>query len=157
MGLSKHYIDTQREAHEFSPERLAVELRARVPGIIFAYVMGSSAGCVVRPHGDLDLAVYIEGEPSLELYETVQEVVDEVVGPVRCDLGILNRAEPIFRFEALKGRLLFSRDEELRISFYSLTCREYEHQMFDYEKQRRYRMEARKSRRTEPHQEEHGA
>ena len=57
------------------------------------------------------------------------------------DIGILNGAEPIYRFEALKGRLLFCRDEERYLDFFSLTCREYESQIADYERQRRYRLE----------------
>ena len=62
-----------------------------------------------------------------------------VVPDVRCDIGILNSAEPIYRFEALKGRLLFARDQERYVTFFSKTCREYESQMFDYERQLKYR------------------
>ena len=38
---------------------------------------------------------------------------------------------------------LFARNAEQYAAFFSLTCREYESQMIDYEKQRRYRREAR--------------
>jgi thiamine monophosphate kinase len=62
---------------------------------------------------------------------------------VRCDAGILNSAEPVYRFEALKGRLLFVHDRVGYAAFYSLTCREYESQMASYERQRLYRQEAR--------------
>ena len=55
---------------------------------------------------------------------------------VNVDLGVLNEKEPVYRFEALKGRLLFTRDLECRLHFYSLTCREYEHWMFHYDKLR---------------------
>jgi len=178
MGLSKRYIDTQEEAFSFDPEQLAREMKERLPAVVFAYLMGSAAEGLsesvaegvgrkaveagdegvaeegteglVRPHSDLDLAVYLDPKclqkgssfDLLEFYSTAQQVVEDVVGPVRCDLGILNGVEPVYRFEALCGRLLFSRDEDLRASFFSLTCREYEHQLFDYERQRRYRLEA---------------
>lgn len=150
MGLSKLYIDRQNEASPFDPDRLSRELEQRLPCIAFAYLMGSAKEGLVEPHSDLDLAVYLDPKSPeqdssfdfLDFYSTTQRLVEEIVGPVRCDLGILNKAEPVYRFEALKGRLLFSRNEELRASFYSLTCREYEHQLFDYERQRRYRLEA---------------
>ena len=58
---------------------------------------------------------------------------------VRCDLGTLNGAEPVYRYEALKGKLLFVRDRERWLQFYSRTCRQYESQMFHYQKQLAYR------------------
>ena len=58
------------------------------------------------------------------------------------DVGFLNRAEPVYRFEALKGKVLFCRDQETYVKFFSLTCREYESQIADYERQRQYRIEA---------------
>ena len=56
-----------------------------------------------------------------------------------CDIGFLNHAEPVYRFEALRGRLLFTRNVETYLRFFSLTCREYESQLADYERQYRYR------------------
>jgi hypothetical protein len=38
----------------------------------------------------------------------------------------LNSAEPVYRFEALKGRLLFTRDHDFYIKFFSIASREYE-------------------------------
>ena len=58
------------------------------------------------------------------------------------EIGFLNDAEPVYRFEALKGRLLFTRDRNEYLSFFALTCREYESQLVDYERQYRYRMGA---------------
>lgn len=68
----------------------------------------------------------------------------QVVPGVECDVGVLNDADPVFRFEALRGQLLFTRDRERYLDVYSLTCREYESQMADYERQHRYRLEARR-------------
>ena len=142
MGLSKRYLDTNEQPLVFDPDELARTLEERVPEIIFAYLLGSAADGTVGPHSDLDLAVYLEEKPTLSLYTDIEKICSEVVGPVRCDIGIVNNAEPVFRFEALKGRLLFTRDRERWLTFYSRTCREYEHQLFDYERQRRYRLES---------------
>jgi hypothetical protein len=78
----------------------------------------------------------------LEFYSSITEIINEIVPDVRVDIGILNRAEPVFRLEALKGTLLFTRSTEEYAAFFSRTCREYESQMVDYEKQQRYRLEA---------------
>lgn len=142
MGLSKRYLDTNEQPFDFDPEQLARTLEERVPEIIFAYLLGSAADGTVNPHSDLDLAVYLDRKPSLTLYTAIEEICSEIVGPVRCDIGIVNNAEPVFRFESLKGKLLFTRDRERWLTFYSRACREYEHQLFDYERQRRYRLEA---------------
>ena len=87
----------------------------------------------------MDIAVYIEGKPDFEFYRRAYEAVSSVVPGAEPDVGILNRAEPVYRFEALKGRLLFSRDTERYLDFFSLTCREYERQMADYQRQWEYR------------------
>lgn len=142
MGLSKRYLDRNATPVEFDPAALARRIEDEVPEILFAYILGSSAGGRVEPHSDLDIAAWLAGESTLQLYSRVQDISDDILGGVRCDLGILNSAEPIYRFEALKGHLLFTRDRELWLTFYSRASREYEHQMFDYGKQRRYRLEA---------------
>ena len=120
---------------------------------MFVYLLGSAASGTVNAHSDIDFAAYLAAEGNapapprevdrVSFYDRAAEVVERLVGAVRCDLGILNTAEPVYRFEALKGKLLFIRDREQWLRFYSITCREYEHQMVHYEKQRRYRLEAR--------------
>ncbi len=142
MPLSKHHIDTLSHPVAFDVEALGSTLERDVPDIDFALLMGSARDGIVAPHSDLDLALYLNVVPSLALYETVGRLVDAHVSPgIRADIGILNQAEPVYRFEALKGRLLFRRDEEQWLNFYSVTCRLYEHQMADYARQRRYRLE----------------
>lgn len=142
MGLSKKYLSTNTKPVPFSVTRLAEALKEQLPEAIFAYILGSSAlSSVVNPYSDLDLALYLHDKPSLSLFAKVQEIVEECVGPVRCDMGILNNAEPVYRFESISGKLLFTRDMETWVRFYSLTCREYESQMIHYERQLRYRME----------------
>jgi len=144
MGLSKRYIDTQERRYSVDFDALRRALEDAVPEALFAYVLGSaSSQGVVPPHSDLDIAFFLAGErrPELSFYSRVVEACESVVGPVRCDLGVLNRAEPVYCFEALKGKLLFCRDRESWARFYSRACREYEHWLLHYEKQRRYRLE----------------
>jgi hypothetical protein len=57
------------------------------------------------------------------LGQALQAALPEVVcaktaGDVRCDLAILNDAEPIFRMEAIMGHLLFTCDFERWLRFY---------------------------------------
>lgn len=145
MGLSKRHLDTQNETLPVHFDTLAQALKEGLPEALFAYLLGSAASSgTVAPRSDLDIALFLAPDKpaDLSLYSRAQDACDRSVGPLRCDLGILNRAEPVYRFEALKGRLLFCRDRETWLRFYSRTCREYEHQLFHYEKQRRYRLES---------------
>ena len=141
MSLSKGHLDKNPDPVPLDIPSLAKRLE-EIPDIEFAYVLGSSVDGVVPANSDLDIAVYLSGTMSLDLYERIEVAVGTVVPGVRCDVGVLNRAEPVYAYEALKGRRLFARDHETWISFYSKTCRLLENQMFHYEKQRRYRLES---------------
>ena len=153
MPISKRYLDTNPQPIRFDVEALAAALDQALPEAVFVYLLGSAASGTVNAHSDIDFAAYLAAEGNapapprevdrVSFYDRAAEVVERLVGAVRCDLGILNTAEPVYRFEALKGKLLFIRDREQWLRFYSITCREYEHQMVHYEKQRRYRLEAR--------------
>jgi predicted nucleotidyltransferase len=125
---------------KFDVDRLADLLKKQCPQICFALLHGSARDGQVKRGGDIDLALFIEGKPVLDLYERVCMLVEAIAAGARCDVGILNNAEPVYRFEALKGRLLFYRDEERYLHFFSVTCREYESQVADYQRQQRYRL-----------------
>jgi len=141
MPLSKHYLDTQEQDVSVDVDGITRLLRTDYPQVSFALIVGSAARGVIRAHGDLDLALHCREPLSLQQRIALMGSVSDLHQGVRCDLGILNHAEPVFRFESLKGRLLFAHDEETWLRFYSTTCREYESQMIHYQKQRRYRME----------------
>ena len=142
MPLSKHYIDLNTQIIQFDCVVLGNALRDGVAEIEFALLMGSAKDGVVKPHSDIDVALYLRGPVTSDFYNKVEELVVKHIGQsVRIDIGILNRADPVYRFEALKGRLLFFRNEEGWLNFYSVACREFETQMVHYERQRRYRME----------------
>ena len=125
---------------KFDVHKLARLLKQQCGEVCFALLHGSAKDGQVKQAGDIDLALFIEGRPTLELYEKVSKCVEAVAPGVQCDTGILNNAEPVYRFEALKGRLLFSRNQEQYLHFFSLTCREYESQVADYQRQQRYRL-----------------
>ena len=142
MGLAKRHLDLNDSEQSFSVDELATLLKKSLSEASFGLILGSAKEGIVKAHSDLDLAFYLNKKPSLNFYNKVNEIVESIIPDVRVDIGILNSAEVVFRFESLKGRLLFKRDEETYAHFFSLTCREYESQMFNYEKQHRYRLEA---------------
>ena len=142
MGLSRKHLSENYVPVHFDLERLAAALKEQIPEADFCLLMGSAVNGTVPAFSDLDLAFYCTEKPSYKFYRKATDVVRSVVPNVRIDIGILNDTEPVYRFEALKGKLLFARDMEHYAGFFSLTCREYESQMFDYERQRKYRREA---------------
>jgi len=125
---------------KFDVDKLAELLRQQCPEIRLAFLHGSAKEGVVKEASDIDIAVLIEGKARLEIYEKIYDIVGSVAAHANCDVGILNNADPVFRFEVLRGKLLFYREREEYLYFFSLTCREYESQMADYERQRRYRL-----------------
>lgn len=142
MSLSKCHIDTHDKEVSFDVDALSLALERTLPEVEFALLMGSAQHGVIKAHSDLDLAFYLRKKADLEFYSKVCQVVRDVVGDdVRADIGILNSAEPVYCFEALKGRVLFYRSQEKWLDFFSLTCRLYETQMASYRRQHRYRLE----------------
>ena len=127
---------------KFEIDKLASQLKDSCPEIDFALLHGSSAKGVISPGSDLDLALWLNCPISLAIYNKVFDAVQQAVGYVETDPGILNTGDIVYRFEALKGELLFARDQEQYLDFYSLTCRMYEDQMYRYEYQRRVRQES---------------
>lgn len=124
------------EQRSISIENIALTLEQGIPEIDFAFIFGSSSGGKVNITSDIDVAVYFNTEVTLDLILKVVRKVEETT-QTRCDLSILNTASEILRFEALKGRLLFVRQNKINeyAAFYSLTCREYEDKFIWMKKQ----------------------
>jgi hypothetical protein len=141
MSLSKREFKTGGLAISFDPATVGAALHDECPEVDFAILMGSGRDGKIPPGGDLDLAVGLRGRLSFDLYQRIVQVVGRFVPGIDIDLGHFDRAEPVYRFEALKGRLLFTRDQERFLSAFSLACREYESQMHDYERQASYRLQ----------------
>ena len=123
----------------FDVQTLADKIKESSPEVIFAFLMGSARDGIVVQDSDVDIALFISGKASLKLISKISDLVDSLATGAETDIGFLNEADPVYRFEALKGRLLFCRDEEKYLDFFSLTCREYESQIADYEIQKKYR------------------
>lgn len=141
MSLSKRELSGRGKSIVLDFDLLSRDLKCTCPHIVFALVLGSAAGGHIEAGSDLDIAVFLDEKPTLKIVGNVVETVEKHAPGVEVDLGILNGNEPVYRFEALKGRLLFTVDQDEWLGFFSLTCREYEHWMYHYEKQRRYRLE----------------
>ena len=105
-----------------------------IPQIKAVWVLGSAQEGEVSEESDIDIGVYTNPELSfveqLELMGQLQAVLQfEAV-----DLIMLNQANPILRFEAVSGRLLFCRDRQAMAGFVSLTAREYEDEMAQWQR-----------------------
>lgn len=118
---------------------ISEELKA-IKEIDFALLFGSSFSKPLNQCRDIDIGVYLEGPVTLKLIADISEIVENHVKK-RCDLSILNTASEILRFQALKGKLLFVREDKLEAysTFYSLTCREYEDKIVWMKRQLLYR------------------
>jgi predicted nucleotidyltransferase len=96
--------------------------------ILFSYIHGSFLENNFR---DIDIAVYLLDEKKPLKYELNLEREIEDVAGVPVDVRILNNAPLSFRFNVIKnGILLFSRNENVRCDFESLSMVEYHD--FDY-------------------------
>jgi len=90
--------------------------------VLFAYIHGSFIEN--RPFRDIDVAIYVDGDHDLAYELEMEEELTWFVGfPV--DVRVINDAPVMFRFKALGGELLFSKDDNARCEFEEGTLREY--------------------------------
>ncbi len=122
---------------KFDIEQLGIAIESTVPEVDFAILHGSSRDGEILPGSDIDIALWLNKKNSLDVYNKIFIAVEKVVNCSDIDLGFLNSTDIVYRFEALKGKLLFARDIEQYQSYFSLTCRLYENQMYRYEYQNR--------------------
>jgi predicted nucleotidyltransferase len=109
--------------------RFAAELQRRLearPEIVFAYLYGSfvSGG----PYRDVDVAVWVN--PAREPDHGTRYALDLGLAlerglGARVDVQVLNDAPLAFRYHAMDGRLLFTRDEEFLDELRARTWDEY--------------------------------
>jgi len=95
--------------------------------VIFAYLFGSHSRGEAGKLSDIDVAVYLD--PSLTqdaMWDTFLDIASRLsFRDVEVDVVLLNTTSYRLAFEVLKGRLLFSRDEEMRKEFIYRTLRTY--------------------------------
>jgi predicted nucleotidyltransferase len=101
--------------------------------IIAAWAFGSAQDGVVREGGDVDTAVFTTTPLSLDEQLTLLGKLQAALQFEDVDLIILNDANPILRFEAVSGKRLFCRDLSAMAGFVSLTAREYEDEMAQWQ------------------------
>ena len=127
----------------FDITKLAQVINEKCLGVSFAFLHGSAINGFVKKGSDLDIGIYCSSNESKDWWDAKSAVIRTVWDVVEIDdidVGILNRTEPVYKFEVLKGKKLFVRDTELYYGFFSLTCREYEDAIFHYERQKKYRL-----------------
>lgn len=101
------------------------QVLAAVPGLDFALMFGSaSSGTLPHPEADIDVAVYLDHEPTLEERALIIGHVQDTAGTDRVDVVFLNVTDnPILHREVLFGRLLVCHNPERYASFFSLADR----------------------------------
>ncbi len=109
-------------------ERLIGALKVALGGreeIVFAYLYGSFVG--TAPFHDVDLGVYVKGirEEESTPYGLAlsQELSEGIKIPI--DVRVLNFASVLFLYHAIRGILVFERDEEVRVQVVQVTVRKY--------------------------------
>jgi predicted nucleotidyltransferase len=100
--------------------------------VLFAYAFGSFLSS--RPFHDIDIAVYLDSaldeRDYFEIAFTIAGDLEETLQKagyraVPLDVRPLNRAPLSFRYHVFAGRLLFSRDEALRVPMVTQTSSQY--------------------------------
>lgn len=116
-------------------ERLREAAGEVFPGtsVVFAYLFGSHATGSARSGSDVDIAVYLEPEPTEEASEASLRLAGELStasGLGDLDVTLLNGAPLPLLGRVVRERLvLYSRDEPARVRFESVTLREF----FDFQ------------------------
>ncbi len=96
--------------------------------IIFSYVFGSYGMNKSTPLSDVDIAFYIlPGRDTFEKKKVLLEEITSILKTDEVDIVILNEAPLVLCYQVLKtGRLLFSKDERVRLNFvnrvYNIYC-----------------------------------
>jgi predicted nucleotidyltransferase len=106
--------------------KLAGELEMKFPGISFAYLFGSASKGTLSASSDIDIAVFLKpGEEKIVMLPEIIGISESIFPGRQIDIVILNNAGELIAMEALKGKILFIREDarDLHAEFYSLTCR----------------------------------
>lgn len=95
--------------------RKIVEVLKNEEKVAFAYLFGSFL--FGKYFNDIDLAIYVVGKVDVNFEEKLALKLEKEVG-MEFDVFIINDKPTLFLSEVFrKGKLIFSRDEELRVKF----------------------------------------
>lgn len=98
--------------------------------VVLAVIFGSARDGTVRKGSDVDIGVLLSSAPThLEFYAFYNEIAARLSAIPELDLVDLNHAGAVLAFEALCGRRLLVRDNEVVAAFSSRVAREYEDDM----------------------------
>ena len=94
------------------------QLLKQYPGIIAAYLIGSVAEGRERQDSDLDIALLVEKNFDLNLFGSLYQKINSLVGHPNLDLRIVipEKTDPLFLFQLLGGKLLYARNQKELIS-----------------------------------------
>lgn len=109
------------------------------PDIVAAWAFGSAQSGELRAGSDADVAVLTKRSLTFDAQMALLGRLQAALQLDEVDLVLLNDANPMLRFEAVSGRRLFVRDPEAMAGFVSLTAREYEDEMAQWERAIRMR------------------
>lgn len=123
MEKIHHYSDGSKA---IILEKLEAILK-KEPAVVFAYLHGSFLE--ERGFHDIDIAIYVDPvlvprEKALDYELSLSANLDHIIG-LPCDVKVLNYAPLGFAYYVTKGRVLISRDEELRCNFVERTWLQY--------------------------------
>jgi hypothetical protein len=89
----------------------AVQRLASHPRVLSVYLFGSAARGKTHSASDIDIAVQIEGQLTLDEELDLRAAVTEELQRDDVDLVLLSEAPPLLRYEVVStGRRLFARD-----------------------------------------------
>jgi predicted nucleotidyltransferase len=97
-------------------------LFAARPDVVLAYLFGSHARGTAGPLSDVDIAVLARpGMNSHQLFDLRLELIGDLMARLACndvDVVLLNQASLALSYRVLRdGRLLYCRDEQVRIEY----------------------------------------
>lgn len=104
------------------------------PDILAAWHFGSSRQGGIRPGADVDIGVLFYRIPSIDELADIRAELQDALSFDEIDLVVLNDASPVLRFEAVSGQPVYIADPEARAGFCSLTAREYEDEMAQWQR-----------------------
>lgn len=124
---------SEKQLTEDDTRRLAKCLSTD-PNILAAWHFGSSRQGGIRPGADVDIGVLFYKKPTIDELADLRGAIQDALSFDEIDLVVLNEASPVLRFEAVSGRPVYTDDPEARAAFCSLTAREYEDEMAQWQR-----------------------
>jgi hypothetical protein len=122
MKTKNHVVDAKEKERLV---RVITDILRNKPEVLFVYLHGSFTEEL--PFHDIDVAIYFsearEADVTLEALELSDRLSRELGIPV--DVRALNFASTPFQYQALRGRLLFEKDQDRTARFTERTVRRY--------------------------------